>query len=385
MRKRDQKRGRIRSPRRTASKVLALALHLISVSAASAAGPDALERRLDQVHQQQTDDGIGFRRGSVVVAPIPFSNPTIGSGLALGGGYMFKLDPQAKTSVIGLGAMRSDNGSEALGAMVNLAFGDNRWLLNSFFGKADLHYDLYTSVGILPIRQDGTLGRLSLAYGVTPDLSFGAALRYLETSIGPEFPGLPPIPPEYQPDLGLELLLTSLFVEWDRRDDSDYPTEGSKLAVTASYGQTVSGASREYKKATVLYDYFLPVGNRGVLGGRAATCAASADTPFFDSCGIGATDNFRGFSSTQFLGQRLASLQIEYRQRFSNRLGGVAFGGAGWIGRDYDDLSAGGAHAAAGLGLRYRVSKKFPVDFSVDVTRNDLKDDLLYIYVGQRF
>ena len=41
--------------------------------------------------------------------------------------------------------------------------------------------------------------------------------------------------------------------------------------------------------------------------------------------------------------------------------------------------------AAGGFGLRYRVSKKFPVDFSVDGSWNDEHEGLLYISVGQRF
>ncbi len=40
---------------------------------------------------------------------------------------------------------------------------------------------------------------------------------------------------------------------------------------------------------------------------------------------------------------------------------------------------------AVGLGLRYRVSKKFPVDFAVDGSLSDEGDSLLYISVGQRF
>jgi hypothetical protein len=38
-----------------------------------------------------------------------------------------------------------------------------------------------------------------------------------------------------------------------------------------------------------------------------------------------------------------------------------------------------------GLGLRYRVSEKFPVDFAVDGSVSEDGDGLLYISVGQRF
>lgn len=93
----------------------------------------------------------------------------------------------------------------------------------------------------------------------------------------------------------------------------------------------------------------------------------------------------RGFNSTQYLDQRLFSVQAELRQRLGRRFGVVAFGGVGRTGPSFDQLRSGGAHAAGGIGLRYRVSMKFPVDFSVDASRNDQGEDLLYIYVGQRF
>ena len=359
---------------------------LAALSAPKAqAGPDAVQDQINEVKDHTTHPAYGFRRGSFLVAPIPFSNPTIGSGLALGAGYLFKTGPEAKTSVIGLGGMGSDNGSRAYGAVANLVFGSNRWLFNSFIGEADVKYDLYTPIGALPIRQTGQLGRVSLAYGVTPQLSFGGALRYLDTNITLDGGGLPAIPPKYQPDLGLELLLSSFIAEWDTRDDSDYPTSGFALSFDASYGQTLSGTERSYQKATLLFDIYHSLGDRSVLATRAALCGASDDTPFFDKCALGPTDSFRGFSATQFLDRRLLSAQVELRHRLGKRIGLVGFAGVGWVGPGFNDLDTGGTHSAAGLGLRYRLSKKFPVDFSVDYARNDLDEGLLYIYVGQRF
>ena len=91
------------------------------------------------------------------------------------------------------------------------------------------------------------------------------------------------------------------------------------------------------------------------------------------------------FSATQFLDYNSASLQLEYRHRFTKRLGAVAFAGVGQVGPQFKDLDIGGNHSAVGVGGRYRVSKKFPVDFSVDVSRNSQRENTLYIYVGQRF
>jgi outer membrane protein assembly factor BamA len=345
----------------------------------------SIDDELSTLSEISEDSDYGFRNGSIVVAPIPFSNPTIGSGLMLGVVYLFKTDTTSKPSMIGAGALRSDNGSNGYGLSVKLAFDNNRWLFNSMFAKADVRYDLFTPIGNLPIRQDGVLARMSLAYGVTPELSFGGSLRYIDTAITPDAPGLPAIPRPFNQFLNVEVASIGVLADWDRRDDTIYPTSGGYLQFEASRNIALSGFLQDYNKGFANYTHYTKLGDSGVLVARASACAASSDTPFFDQCSLGATDGFRGFSVTQFLDLRSASFQVEYRQQFNKRLGMVAFGGVGMVGPNYQDLDIGGTHSAVGLGARYRVSKKFPLDFSVDLARNSLDENQLYIYVGQRF
>lgn len=350
-----------------------------------AVGADEVQRQMGHIEQAGNETSFGFKNGSIVVAPVPFSNPTIGSGLALGAGYLFKMDANSNTSVIGFGAMRSDNGSQAAGVLANFAFNNNRWLLSLFAGKADVRYDLFTPLGPFPVHQDGEIARFNLSYGVTEDLSFGGVFRYLNTSIDPDFPGLPALPPRFSPDLGLEIITAGLSADWDRRNDSDYPTDGSRLTAEATRGFFIDSQRASYDRAYAIYDIYHPLGTDSNLAFRGVICSTTDETPFFDQCSIGATDNMRGFNSTQFLDLRSASLQAEYRHRFGARWGAVAFGGIGWTGAKFDELRDGGSHTAIGVGARYRVSKKFPVDFSVDLSRNNLGDNQIYIYVGQRF
>lgn len=343
----------------------------------------AIEPHIDSFDAPQDNEFVGFRNGSVVVAPIPFSNPTIGSGLVLGAGYLFNLDEGSKPSLLGIAALRSDNGSEIYGLAANFAFDNNRWQIKSLYAEADVNYDLFTSLGTLPINQKGTLANLSLSYGFTPEFSTGLALRYLDTEISPD--GGPAIPPPFDQFLRMEIANVGLVMDWDTRDDTIYPLEGFYLHAEASKGYTLQGLTGDYSKGFLNYTHYLTTSPKGVIAARFSTCAAAAETPFFDQCSLGGTDAFRGFSVTQYLDLRSASLQLEYRHRFTKRIGGVAFAGAGQTGSSFDTLSNGGTHTAFGLGARYRVSKKFPVDFSVDWSRNDEDEDQLYIYVGQRF
>lgn len=362
---------------------VALVMAMTCVSAAFA-DSEISAKRLKDLERVQQETDYGFRNGSFIVAPIPFSNPAIGSGLALGAGYLFKTDPSADTSVIGIGAMQSSNGSQAHGLMLNLALPENRWTFDTTLAKADVRYDFITGTQNIPLRQEGNLAQFGLSYGLTHDVSLGGTMRYLDTTIGLDVGGSL-LPPEVLPDLGLELFSLGAVLEWDTRDNSDYPTKGFRLSVDANHGQTLSGPSRNYAYGKALFDTYHSFSDSSVFATRFSTCAADSNTPFFEQCSIGFTDGFRGFSPTQFLDTRLISAQVELRQRLGKRLGVVAFGGMGWTSDSFGSLDEAGTQAAVGFGLRYRVSQKFPVDFSIDVSHNDLDEDFLYIFVGQNF
>ena len=122
-----------------------------------------------------------------------------------------------------------------------------------------------------------------------------------------------------------------------------------------------------------------------MIAARAVACHANQAAPFFDSCSLGTTDNFRGYVSTEFLDDALFSIQAEYRSGKAGRLGFVAFAGAGAVDSDIAKAFGGKYRAAAGLGLRIRLSKSFPLDYAVDLSVNERGEDLLYISVGQRF
>ena len=344
-----------------------------------------LDSQVNDFDEVQNEETVGFRNGSLVVAPIPFSNPTIGSGLILGAGYLFNIDPGSDPSMFGLAALRSDNGSEGYGLAANFYFSNNRWQVETLFANAQVNYDLYTPLAPLPISQSGILARASLSYGFTHDTSVGLSLRYLNTDINPAMPGLPPIPPPFNQFLNIEIANVGFVGKWDTRDDTIYPTKGFLLSGEASRGYTLAGVTDDYSKGFVNFTYYFRPFDRAVIAARLSTCVVSTGTPFFDQCSLGTTDGFRGFSATQFLDFRSASVQVEYRQQFTKRLGGVAFAGVGQVGPQFNELAIGGTHSAFGAGVRYRVSKKFPVDISVDYSRNSEREDQLYVYVGQRF
>lgn len=361
--------------------MLALPLFTFSGSAAQADSGLVETRGAAPLNKAIADDSIGVRRGSFIFAPIPTRSPMLGTGLALGLGYLFQTDPESSASTIGFGAFRTENGSRAVAGLADLYLLQDRWHINALYTEAALNYDLITPVvGAVPLAQDATLGQLTATYSPTESFSIGPKFRYLDTSIATN---LALLPPQYQPDLGLRILSAGLSAGWDTRDDTLYPTSGERITLSASRSFVTEGVLPDYDKGTALFDLYRSLGPQSVFALRGTLCAASSDTPFFDQCSVGGTDAMRGFNSTRFLNERMASLQAEYRHRFGKRLGGVIFAGTGAVGDSFSDLDDRGS--AVGLGLRYRVSRKFPVDFTIDGAYNSEDNSTFYISVGQRF
>jgi outer membrane protein assembly factor BamA len=342
-----------------------------------------LDHKMSPLTDASSNPNFGLRSGSLIVAPVPFSDPMIGNGLALGAGYFFKIDEGSDPSMLGVGYLRSDNGSEGYGLTFNLAFMDNRWSLGATYIGADIDYDLITSFGDVPINQTGELFKVKLMYGVTPDFHLGVSARYLESTIGSSDPNFPNLPSSIQLPNGFSATGIGLLADYSTVDDKIYPTSGFSLALSSTYNEPSGKFGEDYIKSILTYDTYFATSDTGVIAMRIVGCSAPGRVPFYDLCSLGGTDAFRGYNITQFLDNALLSTQVEYRKRLGNRIGIVAFGGVGAVGGAFDDLDDAGS--AVGLGLRYRVSRTFPVDFAVDGSVSDEGDSLLYISVGQRF
>lgn len=338
------------------------------------------------------ESDYGFKRGSFIVAPIPFSNPTIDSGLLLGAGYLFTL-PGSKPSGLGYGRLQSGNGSSGQAAGVSLNFGEGRWTVFGFGGSAEVFYDLNFGGAELPIRQEGELYALRLERGVSQNLKVGAMLSYLDTSIALDVPIFQQLPEFLRPQAELEIGQITLDAVWDTRDNTFYPTSGTLASLKMTYAEEIDSifggrfeiAGETYTKVKLSAATYGKIGRQGVVAIRGQACTSSEGAPFFDSCGVGLSSGLRGFPSTQYISDASASLQGEYRGRISDRLGFVGFAAAGVGGNSLSSLNFDEGGASAGVGLRVRLSKRFQLDYAFDYARNDRGVDYFYISLGQKF
>ncbi len=340
---------------------------------------------------------VGFRSGSVIVAPIPSSSDVLGSGLTLGAGYLFTL-PGSKPSGVGLGYYETSNGTNGYGVGGSVNFGGGNWTLGAAYVEGDLNYDLPIVLPFLgeedvSLTQSVTGAGVQLGYNFTPEFEVSATVVYADTVINLDSDLIDELPDFLQPDLDIELGRLTFDLKYDTRDDTFYPTTGVVASAAITFAEEIDSAfndrfqidDRSYMKNVFSLSGYRAIGEDGVIAAKAVFCGASDDAPFFDTCGVGFVDGARGFSALSYLEDYSASAQVEYRGRLSQRIGYVAFADIGGGGDSIREISTDNGGYAGGVGVRFRLSRQFALDYSADYAVNNEGDGLLYLYLGQRW
>ena len=366
----------------------ALGFGLAIVSAAQpVAAEDEASALLTEAITSTQEAPVGFGTGSLIVAPIPLKSPALGNGLIAAGGYLFKFDAGSDTSFIGAAAMRTSNGSEGAAVAANLNFAGGRWSVTAMAGQARVNYQIYGISGLrfgpVPLTQEGKFLRLGLDRGVNDRFSVGIDAQVLDTTLRVAPGGAFPLPILPGFGIGVTQAVIGPKFTFDTRDDTIYPTKGVHASLLVQRGFGLGRFDNRFDRGVLETSAYVPLGADGVLALGATACRASSDAPFFNLCSVGLTDALRGFPAGQYLDNALVSAQAELRYRLGARWGVAAFAGASRTGARFSDL--GPTVSAGGVGVRFRLSKSFPLDFSVDQTVNDAGESYTYIYIGQSF
>ena len=113
-------------------------------------------------------------------------------------------------------------------------------------------------------------------------------------------------------------------------------------------------------------------------------CSANGSVPFYDLCLYGYNSDVRGYTTGQFQNRRMFATQAEYRLEWRKRLGFVAFGGVGGIGRTWGDFRSDQLLPGGGAGLRFNLDKKNHINYRIDLAFGR-EGHTLSIGVGEAF
>ena len=334
----------------------------------------------------EADLPLSIRDGNFVAVPIPFSNPTLGSGLVGGVAYFYPQTDAQKASqppsVTGIGAMYTDNDSWGVALGQSAYWDEDRWRFVGVLGYADVTLPLLvageTSRSLeIDWLLRGTLVYTSLSRRFGTAWYAGLAVQYLdiEQDFSFEF---------FTPDFVLGNRIRSVALgpslSYDTRDVPANAYTGRYFKATAMANNEGLGSDLDYESYSLAYRSYHQVLPSLVFAWEAVACMRSDDVPLWDACMIG----LRGFASTDHMGKSSLRAQAEFRWTMSKRWGLAAFGGAGQItesligSRDHDIVPSYGA------GVHFTVQPEQRIVMRLDYGRSS-GSDAWYLAVGQAF
>lgn len=372
-----------------------LALLLMALSVGSALWPCNASSAAEKDEKENAKE----KRGAFVGVPIPISEPTVGSGLALVGGYLFHLnqrDEVSPQSMVGLGVAATDNGTVAAAVATRLYLKEYRWRITGGFAAAEVNYDFY-GIGnedgeagkSLPLEQKGGGGLAEVLRRLRGDLLLGLRLKALDvtTSVRHEDPAPDDGPPDDLPparELDLRIAGLGLSLLHDRRDDQFYPTKGSELTFRAEFFEDAWGSEIVYQAYLAEYNRYLRLSERQVLALRGSACFTDGDVPFFDLCLFGSMSDLRGYTVGRYRDRAKLAVQAEWRLKFHPRFGVTAFAGVGEVAPGFDELSSDNLLPAAGVGLRIQPTRRATAHIRLDWAVGQ-DEDAFYVALGEAF
>lgn len=339
---------------------------------------------------QSKEKGSG--KPSFVVLPIPLSNPALGSGLVLAGVSFYQPEGSPRPWMTGAGVLWTDNGSRGGGVFQKAYLDGDKYRISGFAGGANLNLNFY-GIGAadagrdfsIPINQNGRVVKIDGFRRVRENTYVGLRLRVATIATSLRFDG--DLPEEFE-DLALELDSDiggpGLLAQYDTRDSELWPSTGSYANLQAQWDLDSFGSDFEYDKQELTYNRYTSLSDSGVLALRGAICRAGDGTPFFDLCMFGASNDLRGYETGQYRDHALAAVQAEYRWRFSPRWGAVFFAGVGSVAPSLGGLTDSTTLPSGGAGLRFRASKTYNVNISLDYAIGR-DSEALYFYIGEAF
>ena len=335
---------------------------------------------------READLPVSVRNGNVVVVPIPFSNPTLGTGLVGVSAYFYSQTDAQKAaqppSVSGIAAMYTDNESWGVALGHSAYWAEDRWRFTGVLGYADVTLPLLAAESPSQLLDVDWFLRGTLAYA---NLSrrFGGAwyaglvTQYLE--IDQKF-SIQLASPDFS--LGNELRSVALgpSLMYDTRDVPANAYSGRYFKATAVASNEAFGGDLNYESYSLAYRSYHQVRPSLVVAWEAAGCMKSDEVPLWDACRIG----LRGFASTDYMGKSSFKAQAELRWNLSKRWGVAAFAGAGQITESLAGSRDNDVIPSYGGGVHFTVQPQQRIIMRLDYGRSS-DSDAWYLAVGQAF
>jgi outer membrane protein assembly factor BamA len=170
---------------------------------------------------------------------------------------------------------------------------------------------------------------------------------------------------------------------WDSRDNQFFPHHGTSVEAWYAYYPGALGHHPEFGRGAFDASRFVTLGGDHVLGLNGSFAFAHGDPPFTLLANVGGVRAIRGYADGRYRDRFSYGMQAEYRFLIAWRLRGVAFAGVGDVAPSPTALGLRTLRAAAGGGLRFRLTDD-GVHLRADLASRGGKPDL-YLIVLEAF
>lgn len=350
---------------------------------------DDTEAFVESTERSQLTPNID--KGNWVIAPIPVSNPTLGTGLQLAALYLHPSRGKSDSSpnaTSGLGVMYTDNDSWFAGLFHKTYLYDDRLRLMVAAGKGSLQLKYFGSGG------GGVLAENPVGYSLDTNIGFaraqwrlpgtehwffGPAYTYGQGDVTLDFSSLVPS----LPAVGKGVLVSGLglTLTYDSRDSNYYPTEGVDFGISSYYYGDNLGSDFNFSKTTVYLSNYFPVSPKMVIASNAYYESGAGDVPFF----MLSSPGVRGYDRGRYMDDGALKLSLESRYKFAARWSAVGFYDYGWVSDKADQLLSGKTAYSIGGGIRWQTTPDKPLNLGIDVAYTGDNDTVVFIQIGEQF
>jgi hypothetical protein len=334
--------------------------------------------------------------GEFVAAPVPLSNPSIGSGLTVIGAYIYKPNKEDKASppwVTGGGGFYADSESWGAAVIQQAYLDEDRWRILGGLGTAHLNYKFFgigTNAGkgdfSIPLTQNVNGGVAEVLRRVTGDFFVGVRYQIasLRTSIDLQDLSSRPGRELPSPELQTRTASLGLHIQRDSRDNQFSPTSGSLVDLRADFSGKTWGGDIGYQAYSIAYNKYSTLREGHTLAFRGYSRFTGGDVPFFGLSLFGLGSDLRGYPTGQYRDRMMLATQLEYRLHLFWRLGMVAFAGVGEVAPDVGAMTVKNLLPSAGAGLRCMIAKENGINLRVDFAVGR-KTSAFYVGMGEAF
>jgi hypothetical protein len=300
----------------------------------------------------QAEDEVPPKAPSPWILLPTFSNsPKLGTSAGALGAYMKKFDAQSQVSMFGTNAQYTSTDSATVGAFVRASFGadHHRILLIGAGGVIKNDYDDFLGTGV-PLKSEDHLrafvGRY--LYRVIDDWFIG--VQALSTNY--QIVGQTELDEDVLSILGLTGFKAGgigVSLYHDSRDLQDAPKSGWLFNLNnVAYRKGIEG-SNDFDVYRADYRHFWRHGDGHVLALRQSNqwtvnAPPSAYAPV----------TLRGYTTGEYLGKNMSSIEVEERHRMAERWTATLFGGLACLyGANRKCSDSANAFPSVGIGAQY--------------------------------